>query len=243
MKPTIRPRAKIPLDQDPKRRPKKDLVGKKYGHVTIQQYAGRVHHNAFWFATCDCGSNKTLCLPLGRLNDAANCGCQKRYKKVHGMWDTKEYSIWSAMMWRVSERSKSRKYYYDRGISVCSGWTLFKNFFNDMGLRPSSKHSLDRWPNNESGGYWCGKCGECRKLGRKLNVRWAVRKQQDTNRRNNRLLTFDGETLCLCEMAEKYGMHPKTLSSRIDILKWTLKKSIETPVRNRKSKFPPAHNE
>ena len=63
------------------------------------------------------------------------------------------------------------QYYGGRGIRVCERWrTSYKNFIADVGPRPSPKHSIDRYPNND-GDY------------KKSNCRWATAEQQRNNQR------------------------------------------------------------
>lgn len=85
---------------------------------------------------------------------------------------TAEYSCWYQMI-RRCENPKSHiyKYYGGRGIGVCERWRhSFTNFLADMGMRPSPKHSIDRYPDNNSN-Y------------RPDNCRWATIQQQNCNRR------------------------------------------------------------
>jgi hypothetical protein len=83
-----------------------------------------------------------------------------------------EYRTYIDMIWRCSKPTcKSYKNYGGRGIVVCDRWLLsFDNFLSDMGPRPSSKHSIDRYPNND-GNYEPSNC------------RWATMVQQINNRR------------------------------------------------------------
>lgn len=89
-----------------------------------------------------------------------------------------EYNIWRGIKDRCNNpNNRGYHRYGGRGIKICKKWEIsFKNFLNDMGMRPSKFHSLDRI-NNDKGYY-------------PKNCRWAIRKLQQINTRtpcNNKL--------------------------------------------------------
>jgi hypothetical protein len=105
-----------------------------------------------------------------------------------GMSATKEYRAWRAILNRVYKiKDPAYENYGGRGIKVCQSWRESVNvFYEDLGKKPSERHTIDRIDNN--GNYSCGKCDECVSNNWPLNVRWATRQQQALNtrlRKNN----------------------------------------------------------
>lgn len=109
--------------------------------------------------------------------------------------------------------------YGGRGITVCDRWrNSFEAFLADMGKKPTPKHSIDRWPDN-NGNY------------EKSNCRWATDDQQARNQRSNRNLTLDGETKCLTDWAASCGMDVATLHCRLDS-GMSLTEALAKPVKD-----------
>lgn len=85
-------------------------------------------------------------------------------------------------------------------------------------------------------------CYLCRSI---TKPRWATKKEQQRNRRSNRMLTYNAVTLSMAEWADRIGMKYVVLKSRIQI-GWTveraLTKSLERspPCRDAKGLFVPA---
>lgn len=84
------------------------------------------------------------------------------------------YRIWVGMKTRCyNVKSKDYPLYGGRGIKVCDRWVnSFQSFADDMGERPSSNHSIDRFPDND-GNYEPSNC------------RWATPAEQSKNKRPN----------------------------------------------------------
>ena len=143
------------------------------------------------------------------------CGyCQHQGKRTHGGSGTPEHNSWKSMLSRCTNpNDHTYPRYGGRGITVCERWLDFRRFLEDMGERPSLDYSLERKDNN--GGYWCGHCEECLRLGRPANCKWATSAEQQRNLRSNRLLTFNGKTQCLTAWAEEAGLTRVCLQGRL----------------------------
>jgi hypothetical protein len=137
----------------------------------------------------------------------------------HSFRDTPEYAAWSNMKYRCNNpRAKQYPDYGGRGIRVCDSWQRsFLAFLADMGPRPSPKHSLDRYPDNDRD-YEPGNC------------RWATASQQNSNRRGNVVIEQDGERLLLKHAAERVGLANATVRRRIRC-GMSVSDALSTPLR------------
>jgi hypothetical protein len=136
---------------------------------------------------------------------------------VHGGAGTPEYDAWKAMHRRCRISTAHNFHLYGgRGITVCAAWTPFPQFLADVGKRPSPVHSLERIDNNR--GY------------HPSNVRWATAKEQARNRRSTKQYTYQGETHCLVEWAEKLNLPLYLLQARLRY-KWPIKDVLTRPLR------------
>lgn len=147
----------------------------------------------------------------------------------HGKSDTPIYRIWSQMIERCTRVTHKRYALYGgRGIYVCDRWKKFENFYADMGDRPAGR-SLDRI--NNDGPYSPENCA------------WRTPREQAINSRNAHKITLDGETLALCEWADRLGIPAKTLSNRITKYGWAPERALRTPHRApRKNRVILTHN-
>jgi hypothetical protein len=161
-------------------------AGSVSGRLTTLEDAVKSHHRIL--TRCECGAETVKLAQRVKLGGAASCGtCVLRDAgRTHGLSGHPLYSIWHDIAGRTSRPThKSYARYGAIGRTLCGGWTGmpdgFLRFAADMGPRPSLGHSVDRYPDN-SGGYWCGHCEECIRLGRAPNYRWATRAEQAANK-------------------------------------------------------------
>jgi hypothetical protein len=219
-----------------------NLTGRKFGRLTVESYAGMRGHNHFWNCLCRDGNRKVV--QAGHLKSGAirSCGCllsetTRKRRTSHGASRpgqvTDEYKIWCGIIKRCCNKNDDAyERYGGRGITICERWRHdFAAFFADMGERPSPTLEIDRFPDN-NGGYWCGnaQCSECGPLGRSLNCRWATLRQQARNKRDSRLVTHEGETLCLAEWEERTEIKHGTIRKRIE-LGWSIRDALTIPAR------------
>jgi len=209
--------------------PKYDLtnfIGSKFGRWTVlgkgQRSPARVQ---LWHVKCECGIERQLPKHVLTSGDSQSCGCLRQ--EMHSNWNithgakrgghsTPEYSSWLSMKARCTNVYDPEFHNYGgRGISICENWLAsFKAFLSDMGPRPNDS-TLDRIDVN--GNYEPGNC------------RWATITTQTRNMRSNRRMEFNGETLCLSEWAERYGLRSDCISARLK-RGWSIAKALETPL-------------
>jgi len=139
--------------------------------------------------------------------------CEEQNKKI-----SSEYTAWSAMKTRCyNKKRRDYKNYGGRGIRVCDEWLHdFEAFYQYIGARPSSKHSLDRIDNDKN--Y------------EPENVRWADLVTQHNNTRRSRCITYKGKSHTLAEWSRILNIKYNTLENRINWQHWTIEKAFNSPL-------------
>lgn len=208
------------------------LVGQKFGNLTIKIEYGCCYGKPVRYVRCICGCGKVI----NRQRDLVitgiikSCGCvdkdinakagkKKKYiltpsGETLRAVELPEYMVWAGLKRRCKRTDMKR--YGGRGISVCKEWAeSFEAFYNDMGKRPSDKHSIDRINND---GNYC-----------KDNCRWATSEDQANNRSTNVFVEWDGELITLANLAKRYNLKTNVLHSRLKLGKYTINEALATP--------------
>lgn len=196
--------------------------GNKYGRLTVIKRADKTGR-VYWLCQCDCGNKTEVASQYLRNGRTQSCGCLQRElaserRTSHGMSSSALYFIWQGIRDRCfNPNSDSYKNYGERGITMCERWSeSFEAFASDMG-EPSKGMTIERIDND--GDYSPENC------------RWASRQEQVRNTRHNRMITFDGQTMCMSEWAEKTGISYSAISQRLNRLGWSVDRALTTPNR------------
>jgi hypothetical protein len=155
---------------------KLDLEGKKYGRLTLIKLVGvNKSKQRVWLCLCDCGTEHQASQAHITRGSSTSCGCYRKERTTtHNHSRTPEWFAYQHAKARCKPDHESHEHYFDRGILF--RFTSFKDFFAEIGPRPTPKHSLDRRDNDK--GYESG------------NVRWATKSQQERNRRCDNCLVL-----------------------------------------------------
>lgn len=132
----------------------------------------------------------------------------------------KEWNSWRAAKMRCRTKSYHKYHLYGgRGIKVCDRWLGcdgFVNFLQDMGKKPTPKHSLDRI--NTDGDYEPSNC------------KWSTQREQMNNMSRNILVEVSGVTDTFVNQARRHDINLHTVMSRL-YLDWPIEKAFTTPTK------------
>lgn len=197
-----------------------NLIGKKFGMLTVTDFSHKEKSNQgiykyYWICKCECGNVVTRRSDGLKLkNRVVSCGCYARQmskehftnnnpRKTHGQTKTRLYKIYAKMKERCYDQNyPQRNLYGGRGIKICKEWLDSFENFRDWAIKNgySDDLSIDRIDAN--GDYEPSNC------------RWADKYQQANNKRNNIVLTYNGETLTMPQWARKLNLPYSTLADR-----------------------------
>jgi len=190
---------------------------KEAGHKTVPSGNRR----RIGLYKCSCGNTKEITISNVTRGITKSCGCitKEQIRKLgiktgkekgsyrHGMFGTRFYGIFSNLRDRTTNKNSSNaRFYYDMGIR-CE-WDTFREFYNDMytsycehvkkyGERDTTINRTDPSKNYS-----------------KENCTWATRLEQGGNRKNNLLITINGETNRLAEWVRILGKSKREIKKQ-----------------------------
>lgn len=135
-----------------------DLTGQIFGRLTCISHIVPENGRAdklYWFCKCSCGNEVITTTGNLRTGNAKSCSCLQKdivskLSTTHGKSNTSKntgdaYYIWLGMRNRCNNpKSKDWEYYGGKGVKVCERWDSYELFEQDMGIRPTKEHSIDR---------------------------------------------------------------------------------------------------
>ena len=181
----------------------KDLTGQQFGRLTVVSFShmGRV---SFWNCVCVCGNKIVVNSNNLKSGHTQSCGCLQQESRIdHGLSKHPLNAVWRGAKSRCNNVNAHKyKDYGGRGITFCADWERFEDFYNWAITHGYEKGlEIDRIDND--GPYSPENC------------RWATRKEQCNNTRQNKYLTFNGVTKNYTQWAKDTGLKLQTVCTRI----------------------------
>lgn len=202
-----------------------DLTGQRFHRLLVLERAenDKTGHT-IWKCQCDCGKITYFAqspLVEGRVK---SCGCYQRENNLrmctkHNMRYNKLYSVWCGMKNRCyNPNASDYERYGARGIKICDEWKNNFEKFSDWALNNGYLEGLTIDRRDTNGNYEPSNC------------RWVDLKTQANNKRNNRYITYNGETKTLTQWCEQYGLNYGTVKSRL-YKGWTVEDAFFKPIQ------------
>mgnify|MGYP007003809897 CR=1 FL=1 len=206
---------------------RQNLIGEKFGRLEVISEAGRSKQGRrLWKCKCTCGNETILNTNVLISGTTKSCGClrnevARERMTTHGISNSRLFSIWSAMKKRCYNKNFFQyNHYGGRGITICPEWLHNFQAFYDWAMANGYRDDLTIERKNNDKGYSPDNC------------RWATNKEQQNNKRTNRILTLNGETHTVSEWGEITGLNRRLIEDRITRLGWSDEKALTTPKRN-----------
>jgi hypothetical protein len=131
-----------------------NLIGKRFGKLTVIEMIPKTTRKTYWKCMCDCGNEKIVrsdSLTSGRTQ---SCGCYNvESHQTHGLHKTRLYYIWEGMKSRCNYHKNNKYYLYGgRGVKVCEEWLNDFQTFYDWAIINGYKDNLtiDRIDSNKN---------------------------------------------------------------------------------------------
>lgn len=131
--------------------------------------------------------------------------------------------VWRGMKARCyNPKALKYRYYGARGIMVCEEWKSSYRAFYEWAMNNGYADGLTLDRIDVNGNYEPDNC------------RWVTIAEQNRNKRNNRRLTYGGETKTVSEWSEITGIPHAVIYCRIVTHKWSVESALTTPKGKRR---------
>lgn len=192
-----------------------NLAGKRFGYLVAMHRHGKYKKQPMWLCRCDCGQETVARGDKLRSGRHKACGINRHHGIDLGLARLYpyEYKTWVGIHRRCAPKGR-----YFKRVRVCKRWAKFDAFLEDMGVKPTITHTIERI--NVFGHYKPGNC------------RWATRAEQYRNLRRSVYVTYQGKRALLLDVAKLLGLDRSMLYGRLK-MGWSFDEAISTPVRKK----------
>lgn len=205
----------------------KIIIGDKFARLTILSFEDRNRqYDSLWKVRCDCGNEFIVRGGVLKNGHTQSCGCLQREqtsksRTTHGLSRNpltgkrdKLYRVFAGMKERCyNPHHDMFRYYGGSGVSICEAWLNDYSAFHQWAITNGYKEGLTIERVNTFGNYEPSNC------------KWIPMSEQSKNRRNNRILTFNGQTKKVIEWAEITSLPGTLIIQRIK-RGWSIEKSL-----------------
>ncbi len=206
-----------------------DLTNRETGRLIVLGYAGKRGYHHHWYCKCVCGKTTVVSGQSIRNGHTRSCGCMAYEltglrSKTHGASGSRKRGVKPSPELIAFRGAKARcsnpkdpNYHHYGGRGIKFLFNTFEEFLEELGRKPTPKHTVERQDVN--GNYEQG------------NVCWATMKEQQNNRRSNRIEIIDGIPYSLSEWCDIYKTTIARTWNRLHD-GWCIKCALTLPFRS-----------
>lgn len=180
----------------------------RFGRWTVMELRVKARKgNAVCLCVCECGTEREVLATHLVKGQSQSCGCLQRDElrkrsTIHGLYKSRLHSVWQSMKQRCKNPGfKGYENYGGRGIKYTPEWENFTDF-KDWALSHGYNNTLTIERINVNGNY------------EPQNVTFVTKFEQHRNRRDNKYITFQGQTETLEGWSRITGIPASTIRNR-----------------------------
>jgi hypothetical protein len=202
------------------------VEGKRYGRLVILKRSNSSIKKVV--AICDCGKTKEFLLNNIIRGDSRSCGCylieksrERAIKNIkHNLSRHPLCKVWTGMKERCyNKKCVAFLNYGGRGIKICDNWVNDLISFYNWAILNGWEKGLEIDRIDVNGNYEPSNC------------RFVSSFENSRNKRNNILISFNGEVKILKDWAVKYNVNYKRLHKHIKYKKLTFEEALKRQLK------------